>query len=80
MKTIKTFHNGKRENSNRIFFVTSDHRSKFKSHFGKNDQKTIYTFPVDFFKKHFKYERRTGIYRTDLTCKDVWQYGITYNN
>lgn len=57
------------------FFLTSKHRVKVNSTiFHNNDYSTEYRFPVEFFKRHFVYNRSTGIYKTNLCNKDVARF------
>ena len=55
-------------------FLTSKNRTKHYNH--KNDFETVFKFPSAFFKKHFFYDRLSGIYRTTMTFGAVKHYAI----
>jgi len=63
----------KKHNSLDVVFLQSKNRLKTLSDpiYHRNDRTTELQIPKDEFKKHFSYERFSGIYRTELTWKNV---------
>lgn len=76
MRTVIFCLAGKREKPHHpviLFSKQREYRQKFTI-FHRNDFSTILEIPIDFFKKHFAYDRWAGIYRTSLTWKDVEKF------
>lgn len=42
--------------------------------FHRNDFSTLIRLPWPFYRKHFIFERSTGIYRTELTYGEIQQF------
>jgi hypothetical protein len=62
--------------SNETVFFTSESRirSLNETIFHRNDFNSEWRIPDEFFKKHFKYEHSSQIYRTILTYKEIEQF------
>ncbi len=65
---------GKRRDTSDVF-LQSENRKYSTSYtlFHKNDFTTELIIPYDVFKKHFKFDRLSGIYRTQLTYGELKQ-------
>ena len=52
----------------RVFFQSRSRQKSAKyTIYHRNDNTTEWAIPIDIFKRNFKYERSSGIYRTELT-------------
>ena len=80
MKTVRFILAGITKPSNNFVFFQPKNRMKTLADclWHRNDYETEFNIPYDFFREHFKYEHRTGIYKTKLTYKDIWQYSQLY--
>jgi hypothetical protein len=58
-----------------VFLMSSQRKYKKETIFHRNDFHTIIKIPKDVFKKYFKYEAFSGIYRT--TLKQYQLYNLT---
>ena len=67
---------GKRKDTDKLF-LNSGHVYDNGTIFHKNDYSNIIALPKAFYKEHFKYDRSTWIYRTELSYGDVKQYTHT---
>ena len=75
METIKFFIAGNRLRDKYKIFLTSSNRKRYNHN---NDFETIINLPKEFYQNNFKFERCTGIYRTNLYYKDISQYLDVY--
>ena len=56
-------------------FLTSHNRIDRKGRFNhRNDFTTLIDFPKEFYKKHFTFDRGSGIYRSSLKYIDILKY------
>jgi hypothetical protein len=52
--------------------LTNRHRCNLNSSvFHNNNYTTVLKLPLDYFKRHFKYEKQSGIYMNNLSWNDI---------
>ena len=76
MRTIYFMLAGRVKNNNDTVFFQSKNR-QYTTNFTvchNNDYSAFYRIPIDFFKKHFKYEHSSGIYRTKITYAEILHF------
>ena len=54
-----------------LFQSRARQKSEKYTIYHRNDNTTEWAIPIDIFKQNFKYERGSGIYRTELTYGDL---------
>jgi hypothetical protein len=76
-KKMKFWQAGNHENNTEILFLTSRHRVRNgREHlFHRNDFTTFIKIPNNL-KHRIKYERTTGIYRTNITYSELNKLGL----
>lgn len=77
MRNIRFEKAGRIENLDRQVFLTSHDRRKKAGTtiFHRNDYNTTILVPDDVFKKHFRYNRFSGVYDTGLTWREILTAG-----
>lgn len=81
MTTVNFLIAGQWHDLDNVHLTTRDRRNATGTIFHNNKYSSVYRIPVEFFKEHFKYERKTNIYRTTLKYGDIKQFRevLTHN-
>lgn len=78
MRKIKFEYAGIRH-ENEFVFLTSKHRKITKTIFHRNRYHSEIRIPAEFLKEHFKFNRFTGAYETDLKMGDIERFLKVYD-